>query len=303
MLQLAIDVGYSSTKVKYDNKYYKFPSAISFATDLGIDYGDSTDTVNYKGETYYVGDAAVGLESFTTTDYAFKSNFDPVIIYHVLKKLDLVQDALNKNIKLYLTLALTDWKFKDNYLEVMQNFQVDDITVGFEDIVLIPQGAGVYMQYVAESGDHPLSAAIIDVGYNTINYLTYEHGQPQKAHSKGFAGHGVSSIIKSFSAYLENTFSMPFSEAEALKIFMNNKFIFSGIERTEVADKIIELKSQFVKRLFNSVLTSEKKLLATSEKVLLAGGGCYLLEGINFPPNVQFAAKPYEFANISGVIG
>ena len=100
MKQLACDIGYSSTKVKYEGKYYKFPSAISFATDLGIDYGDSDDTVIYKGETYYVGDAAVGLESFTTTDYAFKSNFDPVIIYHVLKKLDLVEDAKNKNIQL-----------------------------------------------------------------------------------------------------------------------------------------------------------------------------------------------------------
>jgi plasmid segregation protein ParM len=301
MEKLAIDVGYSSTKVKYNDKLYKIPSAISFATDLGIDYGDSSDTVKYKGETYYVGDAAVGLESFTTTDYQFKANFDPVIVYHVLKKLDLVQAALDKDIQLYLTLALTDWKYKDNYLEALASFQVDDLTIGFENISLLPQGAGVYMAYVSKVGEHPLNAAIIDVGYNTINYMVYENGQPQKAHSKGFAGHGVSSIIKSFSAYLENTFSMPFSEAEALKIFMNNKFIFSGVDRPDVVEKIQELKSQFVKRLFNSVLTSEKKLLATSEKVLLAGGGCYLLEGINFPPNVQFADKPYEFANIAQI--
>ncbi len=95
---------------------------------------------------------------------------------------------------------------------------------------------------------------------------------------------------------------MPFSDSEAQKIFLNGKFTFSGVERPEVTQKIIELKGQFVKRLFNSVLTSEKKLLATSEKVILAGGGCYLLEGINFPPNVEFTAKPYEFANVASLI-
>jgi plasmid segregation protein ParM len=301
MEQLAIDVGYSSTKVKYKGKLYKFPSAISFATDLGIDYGED-DVVKYKGETYYVGDAAVGLETFTTTDFGFKQQFDPVIIYHVLKKLNLVEEALNNNIKLFLTLALADWKHKENYLEVLSNFEVDEHEMGFTDIILLPQGAGAYMQFVGKNGVHPTSAAVIDLGYNTVNFLVYENGQPKRAHSKGYSGHGVSSILRPFATYLESTFNMPFGEAEALKIFTNGKFIFNGTEQPQVSEKIIELKSQFVKKLFSSVLTGEKKILATSEKVILAGGGCYLLEGINFPPNVELTTKPYEFANISGVI-
>lgn len=301
MKQLGIDVGYSSTKVKYDGKLYKFPSAISFATDLGIDYGEDA-VVKYKGETYYVGDAAVGLETFTTTDFGFKQNFDPVIVYHVLKKLDLVDDAVKGNIQLFLTLALADWKHKDTYLSIFKGYEVDDVTVNLDNITLLPQGAGAYMGYVKKVGQHPTSAAIIDIGFNTINLLSYQNGQPQRAHSKGFSGHGVSSILRPFTTYLESTYNMPFSESEALKIFMEGKFIFNGIEQPEIAEKIIELKGQFVKKLFNSILTGEKKLLATSEKVILAGGGCYLLEGIQFPPNVIFSNKPYEFANISDTL-
>jgi plasmid segregation protein ParM len=301
MKKLAIDVGYSSTKVKYDGKLHKLQSAISFATDLGIDYGED-DVVKYKEETYYVGDAAVGLETFTTTDFGFKSNFDPMIVYHVLKKLNLVEDAKNNNIKLYLTLALADWKHKDTYLEIFKTFDIDDIQLGFNDITLLPQGAGAYMAYVGKKGAHPVSAAVIDIGFNTINFLVYENGQPKRAHSKGYSGHGVSSILRPFATYLESTFNMPFGEAEALKIFMQGKFIFNGNDQIQVQKKIHELKAQFVKKLFNSVLTGEKKILATSEVVLLAGGGCYLLEGINFPPNVTLTEKPYEFANIVGVI-
>jgi len=301
MKQLAIDVGYSSTKVKFEGKLYKFPSAIAYATDLGIDYGED-DVVKYKNETYYVGDAAVGLETFTTTDYGFKSNFDPVIVYHVLKKLDMVEEAVSGNIQIFLTLALADWKYKDNYIEIFKEFQVDNKIIKLNDIILLPQGAGSYMNYVKKAGDHPMSAAVIDIGYNTINFLSYESGQPKRAHSKGFSGHGVSSILRPFATYLESTFNMPFGEAEAMKIFTQGKFIFNGQEQENITQKIMELKGQFVKKLFNSVLTGEKKVLATAEKVILAGGGCYLLEGIKFPPNVELSEKPYEFANIAGVI-
>jgi len=299
-IKLGLDVGYSSTKVKYDGKLYKFPSAISFATDLGIDYGED-DVVKYKDETYYVGDAAVGLETFTTTDFGFKQQFDPVIIYHVLKKLNLVDNAINNGIQLFLTLALADWKHKDTYLEVLSSFEVDNHQMEFKDITLLPQGAGAYMQFVGKNGVHPGSAAIIDIGFNTINFLVYENGQPKKAHSKGYSGHGVSSILRPFATYLESTFNMPFGEAEALKIFTNGKFMFNGTEQSQVAEKVMDLKAQFVKKLFSSVLTGEKKILATSEKVILTGGGCYLLEGIPFPPNVTFTDKPYEFGNISSL--
>jgi cell division ATPase FtsA len=165
----------------------------------------------------------------------------------------------------------------------------------------MPQGAGAYLQYVKELGEHPHTATIIDIGFNTINMIVYEDGQPKRAHSKGFSGHGVSSILRPFATFLESTFNLPFSEAEALKIFTRGKFIFNGQEQEIVTKKIIELKSQFINRLFNSILVSEKKILGTSEVVLLAGGGCYLLEGINFPPNTKFIQKPYEFANIYGL--
>ncbi len=300
MKQLAIDCGYGHVKIKYNDKFYKFPTSVAFAVDTGIAYGDG-DTVRYKSEDYYVGENAIVLETFNTTDLNFKLQFDPLIIYHVLKKLDLVEDAKTGGIDLTLTLSLTDWKHKDEYIEATSNFEADGIEFHFEEITLVPQGAGAYMNFMSKHKEHPMSAIIIDIGYNTINYMMYEHGKPQKAHSKGFAGHGVSSIIKAFSTYLESQFSMPFSDSEAQKIFLNGKFVFSGVEREEVSQKIQELKSQFVKRLFNSILTSEKKLLATTEKVILAGGGCYLLEDINFPPNVEFIDKPFEFANVASL--
>ncbi len=297
MKKLVIDIGYSSSKIKFEEKLYKFPTAVAFAIDTGINYG-SGDTVKFKNEEYYVGDDAVTLETFNTVDYAFKQNFDPLIIYHILKKLNLVEEAQKGGIQLTLTLSLTDWRHKDKYLPIVSDFEADGLTFHFENITLLPQGAGAYMTYMSKHEEHPDSTVIVEIGFNTVNLMLYEHGKPQKAHSKGYAGHGVSGIIKAFNTFLESTFSMPFSDSEAQKIFLNGKFKFSGVPRPEVAQKIFELKDQFVKRLFNSILTSEKKIMATSDIVLFAGGGCYLLQGISLPENCEFVDKPYEFGNI-----
>ncbi len=297
MKKLIIDVGYSSCKVKFEDKLHKFPTAVAYAIDTGIAFGEG-DVVTFKGEEYYVGKEAITMETFNTVDYAFKQNFDPIIIYHILKKLELVDEASRGEIDLTLTLSLTDWRHKDNYLEIVSNFEVDGLVFKFEKITLLPQGAGAYMTYMRSKTKHPTSAVIVEIGFNTVNLMLYEDGKPQKAHSKGFSGHGVSSIVKAFNTYLESTFSMPFSDSEAQKIFLNGRFKFSGTERPDVAQKISELKNQFVKRLFNSILTSEKKIMATSDVVLFAGGGCYLLQGITLPENCEFVDKPYEFGNI-----
>ncbi len=300
---LILDQGYSSAKAKYNNQLHKFPTAIAFAIDLGIAYGEE-EVYDFQGQKYYVGEEAVSSEAFSTNDYAFKSKHDTLLLFSILKRLDLIDDALNKNLKLTLSLSLADWKNKDDYLEIFKEFTVNGITLGFDDIVLMPQGAGTYINFVKNqnNGEHPSTAVIIDIGAVTIGTLMYENGKPQRAHSKGFPGHGVMvSIIQPFTAYLETSFNMPFSNAEAMVIFTRGSFTFNGIPQPQITEKIAELKQQFAHKLFNSVLTSEKKILATSEHVIFAGGGCYLLEGIKFAPNATFIGKPYEFSNISAL--
>jgi hypothetical protein len=304
MKKIAIDQGYSSVKLNYEGQLYKFPTAISFANDLGVAYGEE-EVFDYEGQKYYVGDQAVSNESFSTGDYGFKKKFDPLLLFSVLRKLDLIKEAKQNNLELFLTLSLADWKHKDEYLKIFEKFTINGITLGFKNITLMPQGAGAYMDFVVNhnNGEHPSSAVILDIGAVTINTLRYEDGKPQRAHSKGFPGHGVMiSIIQPFASFLETQFSMPFSNAEAMKIFTSGKFVFNGIEQPQISEKILELKGQFVHKLFNSVLTSEKKQLATAEKVIFAGGGCYLLEGIKFAANTTMASKPYEFANVAVVV-
>ncbi len=52
--------------------------------------------------------------------------------------------------------------------------------------------------------------------------------------------------------------------------------------------------------MFQSVLRNDRKLMAMSDVVLIAGGGAYLLQDIPFPDNVQFVDSPFEFSNVRG---
>jgi len=297
---IGIDLGYSSSKIGFLGQFMTEPTAINFNIDTGLSYGTNTSFL-FENEDLLVG--ANAGESFSTLDYKFKYKYDPIILFSILFKLKAIN--FNKeeqdHIELRIGLSLADWKNKDEYIARISEFVIDGRTFKFNNIKIIPQGAGAYIDYIqSKKIQHPDSAMILDIGYNTINVLYFNEGIPQKNNSRSFPGHGVSSIIKSFSDFLENEYGMSFSDNEALQIFLKNKFIYNGVDQEKVKSIIFELKNNFLKKLKNSILVRERKLLSTSEKVIFAGGGANLLYGTQFPPNVDFVDEERLYSNVRG---
>lgn len=295
---IGIDIGYSSTKVMYKDKCVKFPTAISYATDVGVSYGNQS-VYDFEGERYYVGKEAVSGETFNTIDFKFLHKYAPLIIYHVLKHFDDINITRPMTVK--TGLAIVDWNNKDEFVKRISEFEINGEKVKLE-VGLIPQGGGLYQDWLKHQhkGEVPFRVHILDIGYNTINSIHFEEGKPVRSKTNSYPGHGVSSVIKPFVSYLENKFSMSFSEAEAISYFTNHKFTYNGERNQEVEDKITELKSQMVKRLFQSVLVNEKKILSTSDAVVIGGGGAYLLKGVSLPGNVHLVKDNPEFSNVRG---
>lgn len=296
MNKISIDIGYSSSKIMFNDQYYKVPTAISFANDCGIEFGESS-VYDFEGENYYVGEQASD-EAFTTTDYKFLYKFAPLIVFHIFNKL-----GISGDINLNTGLALTDWSKREEFTERLQFLKVNDATVATNVKVVGPQGSGAYNTFIAQNELHnnpPKSVCVIDIGYRTINFLYYERGEPIQTKMKGFPGHGVVSIMKTFSNYLESRYGMPFSEQEALKIFMDKEFSLGGEIQEGIAEYITDLKNKFIQKLMNSVLVSEKKTLMMAEKVLIAGGGAYYIEDVAMPKNTVYNTDPKEFSNVFG---
>ena len=295
---ISIDIGYGHTKVMYQDKIVKFNSSICFANDVGDKYGEA-NVYEFEGSKYYVGKDAVNGDSFSTTDYKFIEKFAPLLIFYILEKFEKVN--LEIPVIVNTGLSIGDWDKKDSFIERISNICVNNKTIKITPR-LMPQGAGCVVDWVNNKNNkvYPDNITVIDIGFQTINFLNFADGIPQKRGMKSYTGHGVTSIIKPFMAFLENKFEVSFSEQEALKIFTKNKFIYNGKNQTEVINKISELKTQFVQKLFQSVLRDDKKQLALSDVVLIAGGGAYLLQDVKFPPNVKLTESPYEYANCRG---
>lgn len=301
MIKIAIDIGYSFTKIMYENKLYKIPSAVSYALDMGIEYG-TNDVYDFEGEKLYVGEMAASSESFNTGDYKFLYKYGPLIIYHIIKKLGIDISQSNSEIELRTGLALVDLVNKQSFAERLALLKVNNQEVKTRPII-IPQGAGAVASYIhnERNGEYPNSLFAIDIGYRTINILSYEGKDAIKQRCKSYPGHGVTSIIKPFANFMETKFGLPFSEAEIIKIFLKKEFKFQGELRPEVSTMIEELKLKFVNKLMNSILENEKKYLALSDVVLLVGGGSYMLADIRLPANTVFPKDGnYEFQNVIG---
>lgn len=290
---ISIDIGYSSTKVLYKGKCYKFPTAISYAIDVGIHYGEN-NVYSFEDETYYVGNEAINGETFNTIDYKFLERYSPLIIFHILKQFDTINLARPINIK--TGLAIVDWSHRNDFIKRISNFEVNGEKVNIHISSITPQGGGIYNSF----GKQASNIHILDIGYNTINSIHFENGKPIRTKTNSYPGHGVSSVIKPFVNYLENKFSMSFSSAEAINYFINENFIINGVQDKEVIDKIKELKKQMIKRLFQSVLVNEKKVLSTSDYVVIAGGGAYLLNNVGLPGNIVVITEEAEYANVKG---
>jgi len=294
--EISIDIGYGHCKVLYDGKLVKFPTAISYANDSGVAYGE-LNSYNFEGKDYSVGSDASD-EAFSTTDYKLLYKFSPLIVYHILSKFD---ELDNKVIKINTGLSIVDWGNKDEFIERLSKIEVDGNTIEL-DVTLIPQGAGCAVDWVENQNDsvYPKKLSVIDIGFNTINLIYLENGRPIRQKSKPYPGHGVISIVKTFSTYMENKYAMNFSQQEINDIFLEGEFIYNGEVQEEVAQRIELEKEQFVAKLFNTILVDAKKTFTTSNVVLIGGGGAYMLEDIPLPPNVEFVESPYEYSNVRG---
>jgi hypothetical protein len=303
---ISIDIGYGHTKVvtEVDNKVLevKFPTAISFYTDNGITYGDNV-VYEFEGEKYIVGTHAEGTETFSTTDYNIIHKFAPLIIYHILSKFEKAKQEMPVQVK--TGLALVDWDKRDEFKERLKEFTVNEETIKTEPTIA-PQGIGAYNVYKFNNPDTVNeNITILDIGFNTINLINVDNNKPRPDRSKSYPGHGVSSIIKPFVSLLENKFKFSFSEQEAVGIMLKEKFTFNGEEREDIKDYIKAEKRKFIQKLFNSVLVNDKKVLGMSDKVIIVGGGTYMLENVKLPKNCIFLKKnenekAYEYANARG---
>ena len=192
---LAIDIGYGSVKVIYgysDNtikNQFKFTSVV--AVTGKDEYIKDKRIVEYKDKSYYVGEDALQFPSDALIDITEFKNliyFAPLFVYTAIKKIGEIPDTI------VCGLSKAQLQYSLAFKEAIQNFRVNDEEFNFENVYILPQGAGSKITIDNYGVDFPnkqqeftgLSNYVgVDIGFNTIDIFLVTNGKTSPYLFKG----------------------------------------------------------------------------------------------------------------------
>jgi plasmid segregation protein ParM len=304
--KIGIDIGYGHTKVMFNNKVFKLPSAVSIVKTKLV---DSNESINFEGKEYYVGSDALS-DAIKTRDYSFIYTYSPLIIYNVFKELNIV-DELNEY-EIHTGLSLYDIEkspeFKKEFKNRREEFvnRISKFSINNESytpkIKLFAQGQGVWHDYCLTHGYIEKGVEVVfDIGYRTNDIIIFKDGSPSKSESNA-DDKGVNVVINELKTFLNKEYDITFSEQEVVEILNKKELLIYGKPK-DLTFKIDEIIDSYFDIIYSSLKSDYGKILKSSVRVVFSGGGAYLLENFKhrLPENVVFDInRDFEFANVRG---
>ncbi len=260
MIRVGIDVGVGHVKVVSDIGELKFPTMLAYFMNTGF---NETETIEYKGQKYTIGeDARYERNKISISSTADIIKYYPIFQEYVLKKL-----GLKREHTVIVTGVPPNQKSKKDQLKAYCDF-------------VLPQGLGIYIDVQEKITGR--SALILDVGYNTVDYILVANGEKKKGET--FEKQGVERIIELFRNHLPNESE----ELSKVRQFPFHKLMECFLDGSaQVQGKKIDLASYKDRAIqdYNTMLLSRlyeeiDYLLDEVEQIILAGGGAYYIKNL-----------------------
>lgn len=279
---LGIDQGFSSIKVSSPAGEFKFANTVREVEHSGnlFSLGASNIiTYEYDGKKYIVGD-----ETSVKTDYyrdvKYLINYAPLMVAAVLNKLK-THGITKKDIAaLSIGLPLENVGFMKEYKDKLRSFEVNGEKYNFDIIFGYAQGVGVYADYVYNWGKNIISPSekgfIWDIGENTMILISYEGYTVKKDGSRQFDKQGISAIYDIIREPIRKLIEREPSITD-LRSALSNKKIKSFGQELECQDIVIPAIKKYLETTYMSIMDKYKEQFSGCDKVILAGGGSYIL--------------------------
>lgn len=291
---LASDIGFGSTKNKTENKLFKFPSAVAIKKNSQADISTS-DLYHYEGIDYIVGELAT-RDALTTRDYSFLEKYAPLLLFKSINDAGLDP---TKEIHLATGLSLLNWTKKEEFANKITDFVINKIRVNNINVKVIPQGKGIYVDCLKS---HPeLSnqlVLIVDIGYNTLDVIPFENGKAL-AHEAWATSQGVNLVVDELRKIINRDFGISANESRINDIMLKGSIVIDGEDR-DLNTIIDSEKRKYKELILNELIAHNTDLYKSANKIIIAGGGGYILQNLEFKKNVMFANNPLEFSNVQG---
>lgn len=315
MKKIAIDLGFGSIKVCYENsagvrRYEKYISAIGRVGSSGII--QDTNAFVFNNQTYYLFDTALKLPNNQLMDlqsYNDLKEASPIIISYLLKKYGVEYDLI------ILGLSVAMIEQSGDYL----NYLATNLSMPEDKFLLIPQGVGSKIAYDKFNVDlddptqynntKARNFLGVDIGFNTIDIYQCIGGVCSGQTIQGFKNEGVTKVAFGLIDIIRAERGLNITIQHAKEILETGVLVHRG-QNFDYRDKIDSLIRSYLTGIIELIETNFSSVIDNMDNLLFVGGGAALLakyrESINevvqkyYKGDFVIIPKNPEYYNVVG---
>jgi len=306
MKTLVTDIGYGDTKFAWKEgektRFGKFPTAIVrrgrarvYPSMEGI--GSVSLEMVFEGISYVVGEQAFDFgKPISTRRKGFIPTYAPLLVAKMVK------EAGKDFERLVVSVAISDYtrEHVEALKKRLQKFTVNDKDYSFKNILVLPQGYGIYRDVFPEGTDKKV--VVVDIGFNTIDISYYVGGEPIKDNFRGLPGYGAARIINNLLEKVKEETGEQISELELNKAIKEGGKLKFYSREYDISDLIEEEKEFYAEEVIAEIESSLGDVWKRADYRIIAGGGGYFIpEDFKKEYSLTVPESP-EFSNVRGFL-
>jgi hypothetical protein len=288
MRVIGIDIGFGQVKVVSEDLALKFPSQIAQFLE-----GELSDVpvVEHGGMQYVVGDEATAFRhklSISTVEMLVR--YSPVLLKRAMQEIGQSEE--------YFVVSGLPPRFRYMGEEFSKALQTVE---GVKRVLIIPQGTGILedvKDYVLTHG----GALILDIGFNTVDYLSVrvKGGEIIKERGGTIEGLGVKSAVEIFRNLLPKDLGFLRNEPYVFLVpyFAKGRLTLAGKEFFLQEEKA-KASKLWTEQIYLRMQEEIGELIKSKPIFVVAGGGAYFLDRSLFGREVYIPLEP-DFSNARG---
>ena len=305
---LGLDIGYGAIKATVFNengeiiKIFKFPSMIAITKKN--EFINDNRIYEFKGHHYYVGENASNMPSENLIDITSYQNlefYSSLFLYHTLKMIEVKPDIIVTG------LSIAQIQNSGYFKEYLQEFVVNGETFKFDEIYILPQGAGSKLTIDKYGTNFPQEQTEflgnstyvgIDCGFSTIDLFMCTDGKTSPNLFEGIEKEGVMKIATDVAKKVQELYGRQITLQEAKDVLDTGVYKLRNIEH-DFKDYVAEIKKDYLKNLLTLVESKYGKVLDKCDYIFLSGGGSTFFKSTE-DGFIRVPKTKHEFYNALG---
>ena len=305
---LAWDSGFGDQKVCLYNengeilKIFKFPSMIAITKKN--EFINDNRIYEFKGHHYYVGENAANMPSenlIEITEYKNLEFYSSLFLYHTLKMIEVKPDIIVTG------LSIAQIQNSGYFKETLQEFVVNGEQFKFDEIYVLPQGAGSKLTIDKYGTNFPheqteflgnSTYVCCDVGMNTLDTFMCTDGKTSPNLFEGIEKEGVMKIATEVAKKVQELHGRQITLQEAKDVLDTGVYKLRNVEH-DFKDYVAEIKKDYLKNLLNLIETKYGKILDKCQYIFLSGGGSTFFKSTD-DGFIKVPKTKHEFYNSLG---